>query len=71
MAEREAPLLVLAADVGNNGSIRLLWWSCQAGKHFLFILAVGMAREMLDSPHACPRVGREDRAGAVGHAAGC
>lgn len=69
MAEHEAPLLVLAANVGNNGSIRLLWRSCQAGKHFLFILAVGMARGMLDPPHACPRAGREDRAGAAGHVA--
>lgn len=54
MAEREAPLLVLAADAGNNGSIRLLWRGCQAGKHFLFILAVGTARGMQDPPHACP-----------------
>lgn len=51
MAEREAPLLVLAAGAGNNGSIRLLWRSCQASKHFLFILAVGMAEGMQDPPH--------------------
>lgn len=36
MAEREAPLLVLAADEGNNGSIRLLWRGCQAGKHSIY-----------------------------------
>lgn len=58
MAEREAPLLVLAADAGNNGSIRLLWRGCQAGKHSLFILAVGMAGGMQDPPHACPEGGQ-------------
>lgn len=58
MAECEAPLLVLAADVGNNGSIRLLWRDCQASKHFLFILAVGMAGGMQDPLHACPRGGQ-------------
>lgn len=57
MAECEAPLLVLAAGAGNNGSIRLLWRSCQASKHFLFILAVGMAREMQDPPHVGPQEG--------------
>lgn len=57
MAEREAPLLVLAAGTGNNGSIRLLWRSCQASKHFLFILAVGMAKGMLDPPHVGPQEG--------------
>lgn len=58
MAEHEAPLLVLAADAGNNGSIRLLWRGCQASKHFLFILAVGMAGGMQDPLHACPRGGQ-------------
>lgn len=48
MAEGEAPLLVLTARAGNNGSIRLLWRGCQASKHFLFILAVGTARGMRD-----------------------
>lgn len=69
MAEGEAPLLVLAAQAGNNGSIRLLWRGCQASKHFLFILAVGTARGMRDPLLACPEAGREDSAGAAGRRA--
>lgn len=62
MAEGEAPLLVLTARAGNNGSIRLLWRGCQASKHFLL---VGTARGMWDPLLACPEAGREDTAGAA------
>lgn len=62
MAEREAPLLVLAADVGNNSSIWLLWRGCQAREHFLFILAEGTATEMQNPSHAGPEAARDDTA---------
>lgn len=69
MAEGEAPLLVLAAQAGNNGSIRLLWRGCQASKHFLFILAVGTARGMRD-PLCSPAPRRAGRTVLVPRGAG-
>lgn len=69
MAEGEAPLLVLAAQAGNNGSIRLLWRGCQASKHFLFILAVGTARGMQD-PLCSPAPRRAGRTLLVPRGAG-
>lgn len=67
MAEREAPLLVLAADAGNNGSIRLLWRGCRGGSaRCLFWQRAGPeGRGILRTP--APTAGREDTAGAVGH----
>ncbi|KAJ7332246.1 hypothetical protein JRQ81_014426 [Phrynocephalus forsythii] len=47
MAGREAPVLVLAADAGKNGSIRLLWTGSRAGKQGLLILALGNASGIL------------------------
>lgn len=69
MAEREAPLLVLAADAGNNGSIRLLWRGRRGGSaRCLFWRQAGPGgRGILRTP--APTAGREDTAGAVGHGA--
>lgn len=47
MAERKAPLLVLAADAGKNGSMRLLWRGGLSGKPRLLILAEGTAAGIL------------------------